>query len=321
MTSNSSASPTPKVAFLFPGQGSQAVGMGLDLYRESPAAKAVIDEVDEALGMPLSRIIFEGPEDELRRTVNAQPGIMAVSLACLRAMEEALGQASMPAPSLVAGHSLGEYTALVAGGALSASDAVRLVRERGRLMQYAAELSEGGMAAVLGMDDAALEEICRETDTEISNMNTPDQTVISGTKAAVERAMELANERGARRTVALPVAGAFHSRLMQPAQEGLTAAVAGVALADAATPIVANCTGMPISTAAEIRTELTTGLCSCVRWRDCVQHMLESGVSIFYEIGPGRVLAGMVKRVEPDAEVFNVGDAEGVRQLAESLRG
>ena len=285
--------------------------MGLDLYRESPAAKAVIDEVDEALGIPLSRIIFEGPEDELRRTVNAQPGIMAVSLACLRAMEEALGPANMPAPSLVAGHSLGEYTALVAAGALSASDAVRLVRERGRLMQYAADMSEGGMAAVLGMEDAALEEICRETDTEISNMNTPDQTVISGARAAVERAMELANERGARRTVALPVAGAFHSRLMQPAQEGLTAAIAGVALADAATPIVANCTGMPISTAGEIRTELTTGLCSCVRWRDCVQHMLESGVSVFYEIGPGRALAGMVKRIEPDAEVFNVGDAEG----------
>ncbi|MDE2860355.1 MAG: ACP S-malonyltransferase [Chloroflexota bacterium] len=309
----------PTVAFLFPGQGSQAVGMGLDLYRESPAAKAVIDEVDEALGVSLSSIIFEGPEDELRRTVNAQPGIMAVSLACLRAMEETLGASKMPSPSLVAGHSLGEYTALVAAGALSASDGVRLVRERGRLMQSAADMSDGGMAAILGMEDADLADICRETDTEISNMNTPDQTVISGARAAVERAMELANERGARRTVALPVAGAFHSRLMQPAQEGLAAAVAGVALSNAATPIVANCTGAPISTAGEIRTELTTGLCSCVRWRDCVQHMLQSGVNVFYEIGPGRVLAGMVKRIEPDAEVFNVGDVEGLQQLAESL--
>ena len=316
MASNTSG---PTVAFLFPGQGSQAVGMGLDLYRESAAAKAVIDEVDEALGVSLSSIIFEGPEDELRRTVNAQPGIMAVSLACLRAMEETLGSTLMPVPSLVAGHSLGEYTALVAAGALSASDGVRLVRERGRLMQSAADMSDGGMAAILGMEDADLADICRESDTEISNMNTPDQTVISGARAAVERAMELANERGARRTVALPVAGAFHSRLMQPAQEGLTAAVAGVALSNASTPIVANCTGAPISTAGEIRTELTTGLCSCVRWRDCVQHMLRSGVNVFYEIGPGRVLAGMVKRIEPDAEVFNVGDVEGLRQLAESL--
>ena len=308
MTSNASSSGA-KVAFLFPGQGSQAVGMGLDLYRESAAAKAVIDEVDEALGAPLSRIIFEGPDDELRRTVNAQPGIMAVSLACLRAMEEAIGAARMPVP------------ALVAAGSLSAADGVRLVRERGRLMQLAADASEGGMAAILGMEDDALEAICRETDTEISNMNTPDQTVISGAKAAVDRAMELANERGARRTVPLPVAGAFHSRLMQPAQEGLAAAVAGVALADAATPIVANCTGAPISTADEIRSELTTGLCSCVRWRDCVRHMLDSGVTVFYEIGPGRALAGMVKRIEPDAEVVNVGDLDGLRQLAESLAG
>ncbi len=319
MTS-SSASSDARVAFLFPGQGSQAVGMGLDLYRESAAAKAVIDEVDEALGAHLSTIIFEGPEDELRRTVNAQPGIMAVSLACLRAMEETLGE-SLPVPALVAGHSLGEYTALVAAGALSAADGVRLVRERGRLMQLAADASEGGMAAILGMDDDALEAICRETDTEISNMNTPDQTVISGEKAAVERAMELANERGARRTVPLPVAGAFHSRLMRPAQDGLNAAVDGVTLSDAATPIVANCTGAPISTAAEIRSELTTGLCSCVRWRDCVRHMLDSGVNVFYEIGPGRALAGMVKRIEPDAEVFNIGDVDGLRELAESLRG
>ncbi len=318
MASNTSAA---RVAFLFPGQGAQAVGMGLDLYRESPAAKAVIDEVDEALGASLSTIIFEGPEEELRRTVNTQPGIMAVSLACLRAMEETLGESLMPSPSLVAGHSLGEYTSLVAAGALSAADGVRLVRERGRLMQYAAEMSEGAMAAILSMEDAALEEICRETDTEISNMNTPDQTVISGARAAVERAMELANERGARRTVPLPVAGAFHSRLMQPAQEGLDAAVAGVTMSDPTVPIVANCTGTPISTADEIRNELTTGLCSCVRWKDCVQHMLQSGINVFYEIGPGRILTGTVKRMEPDAEVFNVGDVEGLRQLAEALRG
>ena len=233
-------------AFLFPGQGSQAVGMGLELYQGSPAAKAVIDEVDAALGAPLSRIFFEGPEDELRRTINAQPGIMAVSLACLKAMEEVLGQDGMPRATLVAGHSLGEYTALVAAGALNLADAARLVRERGRLMQYAADLTEGGMAAILGMEDAALEDICRETDTEISNVNTQDQTVISGNKASVEKAMELANARGARRTVALPVAGAFHSRLMGPAQEGLARAVEEIAFNDPSIPIIANCTGLPL---------------------------------------------------------------------------
>jgi [acyl-carrier-protein] S-malonyltransferase len=305
-------------AFLFPGQGSQAVGMGLELYRGSPAAKAVIDEVDAALGAPLSRIFFEGPEDELRRTINAQPGIMAVSLACLKAMEEVLGQDGMPRATLVAGHSLGEYTALVAAGALNIADAARLVRERGRLMQYAADLTEGGMAAILGMEDAALEDICRETDTEISNVNTQDQTVISGDKASVEKAMELANARGARRTVALPVAGAFHSRLMGPAQEGLARAVEEIAFNDPSIPIIANCTGLPLNTAEEIRTELTSGLCSCVRWRDSVEYMTRSGITRFYEIGPGRALGGMVKRISPDVEVTSLSDLEGIRLLAAS---
>jgi [acyl-carrier-protein] S-malonyltransferase len=289
--------------------------MGLELYQSSPAAKAVFDQVDEALETPLSRIFFEGPEDELRKTINAQPSILTVSLACLKAMEEALGQERMPKATLVAGHSLGEYTALVAAEVLSITDAARLVRERGRLMQYAAELSEGGMAAIMGMENAALEEICRETNTEISNMNTPDQTVISGDKAAVEKAMELATDRGARRTVSLVVAGAFHSRLMEPAREGLAKIVDALTFKQPSIPIVANCTGLPMTTVEEIKQELTSGICTCVRWKDSVEYMTQSGITTFHEIGPGKVLSGMVKRINENAEVINVSDPESIQLL------
>jgi [acyl-carrier-protein] S-malonyltransferase len=311
---NSTSAPS-RIAFLFPGQGSQAVGMGLDLYQNSPAAKAVFDQVDEALGLSLSRIFFEGSEDELRKTINAQPSILTVSLACLKAMEEALGQDRMPKADLMAGHSLGEYTALVAADVLSITDAVRLVRERGRLMQYAADLREGSMAAIMGMEDADLEKICRETNTEISNTNTPDQTVISGEKSAVEKAMELANARGARRTVALAVAGAFHSRLMEPAQEGLAKIVNSLTFSDPSVPIVANCTSLPLNTAEEIKQELISGLCTCVRWKDSVQYMTQAGITTFYEIGPGKVLNGMIKRINTDAEITNIYDQESIQLL------
>ena len=289
--------------------------MGLDLYQSSPAAKAVFDEVDEAIGEPFSRIIFEGPEDELRKTVNTQPGILTVSIACLRAAEEALGSDRMPVAAMAAGHSLGEYTALVAAGALSVTDGVRLVRERGRLMQYASELTEGGMAAILGLEEAALAEVCREAGTEISNINTADQIVISGERQAVERTMELATEKGARRTVPLVVAGAFHSRLMEPAQEGLTKIVGELTFHEPSFPIVANCTGQLITTAAEIKAELLSGLLSCVRWKGSVETMLSSGVSDFYEIGPGRVLTGMVRRINEEATVNNINDLESIQLL------
>ena len=314
-TSSSPVNPASKVAFLFPGQGSQAVGMGLELYQNSPAAKAVFDQVDEALESPLSRIFFGGPEDELKKTINAQPSILTVSLACLKAMEEALGQYRMPKAALVAGHSLGEYTALVAAGVLSITDAALLVRERGRLMQYAAELTEGGMAAILGMEDAVVEEICLETNTQISNMNTQDQTVISGDKAAVEQAMKLANDRGARRTVPLSVAGAFHSRLMEPAKEGLAKVVDTLNFNEPSIPVVANCTGLSLTTAEEIKQELTSGLCNCVRWKDSVEYMIQEGITAFYEIGPGKTLSGMVKRINADAEITNISDAESIQLL------
>ena len=313
--SSSNAGAEPKVAFLFPGQGSQAVGMGLDLYNSSPAAKAVFDGVDEALGAQVSRIFFEGPEEELRKTVNTQPGIMTVSLACLRTMEETLGRERMPKPALVVGHSLGEYTALVASGALAPGEGVRLVRERSRLMQYAAELSEGGMAAILGMEEALLEEVCQDTGTQIANVNTADRIVISGERQAVEKAMELATARGARRTVQLPVGGAFHSRLMEPAQEGLAKVVEEMSFQNPHTPIVANCTAQPLTTAAEIKNELVTQLCTPVRWKETVGYMIEAGVTLYYEIGPGRVLSGLVKRIKEDAEAINVSDMESIQAL------
>ena len=303
------------VAFLFPGQGSQAVGMGLDLYQNSPAARAVFEEVDQALGVSLSNLVFNGPEEELTKTVNAQPAIMAVSIACLRGLEEALGKNTMPVPSLVAGHSLGEYTALVAAGALSVADGVRLVRERGRLMQYAAELRDGGMAAILSMDLEILESVCLQTDTEISNINAPDQIVISGERQSVEKAMGLATEKGARRTVALAVAGAFHSRLMAPAQEGLAKIVGEMPFKNPSVPLVANCTGQAIIDVEEIKTELLTQLCSCVRWSESVDYMARSGIRLFYEIGPGKVISGMVKRNIPDADITSVSDSESINQI------
>lgn len=307
--------PGSDVAFVFPGQGSQAVGMGLDLYQGSKAAKAIFEEVDDALGSNVSKIFFEGPEDELRKTINTQPGIMTVSLACLATMSEILGTEMMPVPSLVAGHSLGEYTALVASGALSAGDGVKLVRERSRLMQDASELADGGMAAILGMEESVLSSICIETGTEISNVNTADQIVISGERQAVEKAMGIASERGARRTVQLPVGGAFHSKLMRPAQEGLAKVVSELSFQTPHTPIVANCTGNPLTTIDEIKDELVSQLCSCVRWKETVDYMTGFGINKYYEIGPGKVLAGLVKRMNENADAINVSDLESINSL------
>ena len=302
-------------AFIFPGQGAQVVGMGLDLISSSNAAKEVFYQVDEALGVSISKIIFEGPEDDLRKTINAQPGILAMSLACLKAMEEFLG-ADMPQPSLVAGHSLGQYTALVVSGALDLTMAARLVRERGRLMQYAAELTDGGMAAIIGMEDEDIDAICEETGTEVSNLNAPGQTVISGESEAVSNAIELAEARGARRAISLPVAGAFHSRLMNPAQKGLNEVIDGIHLGDADIPIIANSTGLPINDSESIKRELVESLCSPVRWRESISYMASRSINTFYEIGPGKALSGMVSRIQDGAIVINVGDWDNVQSLA-----
>ncbi len=316
MTSDLSTSPDGSaVAFLYPGQGSQAVGMGRELYEASEHARTVFQQVDMALGRPLTEILFSGPEEELRRTVNAQPAIMAVSLACMKAMEENLGTGEMPKPTFVAGHSVGEYTALAAAGVLDAGDAVKLVQRRGELMQEACELKPGTMAAIIGLDLMTTEEIARETGTYVSNVNTDNQVVISGERMAVARALDLASARGARRAIPLRVGGAFHSALMEPAKLGLQEAVDHLEFKHPRVPIVANCTGEPVTTAGDVKQELVSQISSCVQWKRSIEYMIKSGVSRFIEVGPGTALSGMVKRIDRHARVDSVGDIDSILKL------
>ena len=303
----------PKIAHVFPGQGSQSVGMGYKLCQSSPKAKEVFQEADEALRFSISRLCFEGPEDELRQTINAQPAIMTVSIACLRAASEVNHTVS---PSFVAGHSLGEYTALVAANVLGFADAIRLVRERGRLMQKAGEIKPGGMAAVIGLDEAILREICRESGAEIANFNCSLQIVISGSKEALARAMELAKARDARRVILLQVSGAFHSTLMQPTIEGLSQAIAQINFRTPEVPIVVNSTAQPVTTAEGVKEELLRQLCNCVQWQPSVEYMVEEGVSTFIEIGPGQVLSGLIKRISNKVQVLNMSDPESIKALS-----
>ena len=302
-----------RVAYVFPGQGAQAVGMGRDLYEAFPAARAVFDEADAALGFALSALCFEGPAEELTRTINAQPALLTTSYACLAAARET---GALPAADFVAGHSLGEYTALAAAGALSFGDAVRLARERGRLMHEAGLLQPGTMAAILGLDEGVLAEICRETGTVIANFNCPGQLVISGGVDSVARAVELAAARGASRTVTLQVSGAFHSPLMQPAVESMKAALAAVAFRDAAVPVIANVTARPVTQADDIRRELLDQLTSPVRWQRSMEYAIARGVTRIIEIGPGRVLTGLMRRIDRSVETANIGDAAAISGLA-----
>ena len=304
-----------KVAYLFPGQGAQAVGMGQELYDNSPAARSVFHQVDIALGRPLSKLLFNGPEEELKQTANAQPAIMAVSLACIKAMEERLGQEAMPQPILMAGHSLGEYTALAAAGVLDVDQTSRLVQARGELMQEACEENPGTMAAVIGLDEMTMEEIARETGTYVSNINTAEQIVISGDRMAVVTALDLASARGAKKTIPLRVGGAFHSGLMEPARAGLIEAIKSLAFNDPKVPIVANCSGLPLQSSAEIQQELVAQVCSCVQWKRSIDYMVDSGVSNFVEIGPGKALASMVKRISKSVKVASVSDLGSILNL------
>jgi [acyl-carrier-protein] S-malonyltransferase len=305
-----------KRAYVFPGQGSQSVGMGLELYTASRAAREVFQEADDSLGVHLSKLIFEGPAQELQDTINSQPAIMTVSIACWKAWEEFFGSELTP-PSAVAGHSLGEYTSMVAAEVLSFSDAVTLVRERGRLMRQASLDRPGGMAAIIGLEELALLHICSETGVELANINADDQIVISGDKIAVARAMDLASARGARKSVPLPVSGAFHSSLMRQAQEGLEEAVAALNFRDPQMPIIANCDGADLKTADEVRQELVRGLCQCVQWRNSVRHMVNSGISQFVEMGPGGVLASLIKRIDRGVQTVALSDPASIRKLTE----
>jgi len=288
--------------------------MGKDLFEGSRAAREVFEEIDDALNRKLTTVIFDGPEDELRRTENTQPAIMAVSLACLKAIEEEAGEAVTPA--LYAGHSLGEYTALAASGALSTADTARLVVERGRLMQLACDERPGGMAALIGIDELAVADVCRETGTTMANVNNAQQIVISGDHMDLARAVDLASARGAKKCVLLKVGGAFHSPLMEPAQASLAEAIDSMPFCDPAAPIVGNVDALPHSTAADVRKALTAHLMSCVQWTRSVDCMTAQGVDEFVEIGPGKVLTGLMRRINRKAAVATVGDLDSVREFA-----
>ena len=303
-------------AFLFPGQGSQEVSMGQDLYEHSPAARRIFDEADQALGSSLTQIMFEGPAEELQRTINSQPAIFTVSLACLATASEQVGKAITSNVQFMAGHSLGEYTALVAAGVLDQDEAICLVRERGRLMQEACDQRPGAMAAILGMEEATVEEICKETGSQIANINSPGQIVISGEQARITKAMELASAQGAKRTVPLPVSGAFHSHLMGPALEGIAKALDAVHLRNPGTPIIANCTGKPLTSSSDVKEELAQQLCGCVRWQDSMSYMIDMGVTSFIEFGPGRVLSGLMKRISDNVQATSVSDVKSAHAFA-----
>ncbi len=286
--------------------------MGLDLFQESTAAREVFEEADDALGFLLSKLIFEGPADTLKQTVNAQPAVFIVSIACMGAAREALGR-SLPSPLCVAGHSLGEYTALVAGGAISLAEGVRLVRERGRLMQEAGEKQPGTMTAVLGMDLEVIEAVCREAGAEVANINCPGQIVISGAKPDIDKATQLGQAMGGKRFMPLEVSGAFHSRWMKPAYEGLKKAIDSCEIRSLELPLVANVSASAITGPDEIRSELLAQLSGCVRWQNGIEHMLGLGVSDFIEFGPGQVLTGLVKRTTRDATTRNVGSQADIK--------
>jgi len=322
-----------KVAFVFPGQGSQYVGMGRDVYETCPEARALFDEADGILGFPLSRLCFEGPKEELDDTVNTQPAILATSVACFKVLGtrykvQGKGRENLEPgtwnlePAFVAGHSMGEYTALVVAGVLDFADGLKLVRERGRVMKEAGERNPGAMAAIIGLDAGTLEGICQEarlqfpaSSVQLANYNSPGQIVISGHKEALGRALELARERGAKRAIPLAVSIASHSPLMQSAAESFASVVAQVDFHRPRVPVVANVTAAPITTVAAIREELVEQLTSTVRWVESVQYMIAQGITTFVEIGPKNVLTGLIRRIDKSVRTVNVGDVAGVEAL------
>lgn len=312
------------LAFIFPGQGSQAVGMGKALADASPAARAVFGEVDEALGQKLSQLMWEGPEADLILTENAQPALMAVSLAVIRVLEAEHGLKLQDIAKFVAGHSLGEYSALAAAGTFSLADAARLLKTRGRAMQAATPVGTGAMAALLGLDfpdavavaeAAAQNEIC-----QAANDNAPGQVVVSGHKAAVERAVALAKEKGAKRAVMLQVSAPFHCALMQPAAEAMANALANTPMRPPIVPVFSNVLAAPVSDPAEIRKALVAQVTGTVRWRESMAQMAAEGVKLFCEAGAGKVLSGLVKRTAPDSAGISMGTPDDIAQNVAQLK-
>ena len=311
-----------KIAFLFPGQGSQTVGMGRELADRFPVAATTFAEADEALAFPLSKIIFEGPDEDLRLTENTQPALLTVSIAAFRVLTEHGIE-----PVLAAGHSLGEWSAHVAAGTLSFADAVRAVKARGRAMQLAVPPGQGAMAAVLGISADQVAEACREAAAEAgmavaaANLNSPSQTVISGSAPAVEKAIALAKARGARRAVMLPVSAPFHCPLMQPAQDEVARVLGGLTMKDPGIPVAANVSGTLVTTAEGARDALIRQVTGAVRWVDCMQTLIGAGAEIFVEVGPGKVLSGLLKQIDSTQKSLNVEDAASLEKTLTELQG
>lgn len=308
----------PSIAFLFPGQGSQSVGMGKDLHDRYPVARATFDEADEALGTKLSQLCFEGPEDKLQLTENTQPAILTASVAAWRVLDE-----KGIKPAFVAGHSLGEYSAHVAAGTISFADAVRTVRNRGKYMQEAVPVGTGAMAAILGMNLDAVETICGEAAQgeicEPANINSPQQIVISGHATAIGRAVKLAEERGAKRAVMLPVSAPFHCSLMKSAQERLAADLEKISFSAPGIPVTANVYARPVEEAEAASEALVKQVTASVRWSDSMQWLIQHGVQTFVEVGPGKVLCGLMRQIDRSKKCMNVEDEASLQKTADVL--
>ncbi len=307
-----------KTALLFAGQGAQTVGMGKDLAAQFPIAKTLFDRANAALGYDLAQVCFAGPESELTKTENAQPGIFLLSWVALELLKERVPNLNFEA---TAGLSLGEFSALTAAGVMSFEDGLRVVRQRGRFMQEACEATRGGMAAIIGLDEGPTREVCAEAGVELANLNCPGQLVISGELEKINTACELAKTRGAKRALALTVAGAYHSKLMASAQPKLREALGAIPLNLPSVPVIANVTAQPHATCGEIHQRLVEQVTSSVRWEESVRYLLAQGFTRFIELGPGTALTGFMKRIDKTAQVLNVADTPSLEATVKALGG